>query len=437
MEPSAGPAARVGGILLRVQSDERLAQLASSGSRDAFETLVRRYRSGLLRSCRRILPRDRAEDAVQEALLQAHRALARNGSPDRFRPWLHRIAVNASLRQLNQGGDTVPLAEELDGVEGPEEVQERRERLRSTVGAIDRLPSRQRRALVLRELEGRSHAEIARELGLSGGAVRQLIHRARNTVRSAASAFTPPAFLLRMLEAGSSVSPIGDAAVSGAGGAAATKLAIAAVVAGGVAGGVAVERSVERPQGGGPAEARESSGDSRGGTLASADGPGSAGGFWSADRSGHDPGGGGAGSSGPGPGSSEGPGPSGDGSGSGSSGRGSGTSGDASDPEGLDTEDSGSSGSGSSGSGSSGSGSSGSGSGSSGSGSSGSGSSGSESSGSGSSGSGSSGSGSFSSGSSGSGSSGSESGSSTASSGSGSSGSSGSDSSGSGSSPDD
>lgn len=369
MEPSAGPAARVGGILLRVQSDERLAQLASSGSHDAFETLVHRYRGGLVRSCRCILPGDRAEDAVQEALLQAHRALTRNGSPDRFRPWLHRIAVNASLRQLNQGGDTVPLSKEFDGVEGPEAVQERRERLRSTVGAIDRLPRRQRRALVLRELEGRSHAEIAHELGLSGGAVRQLIHRARNTVRSAASALTPPAFLLRLLEAGSSVSPIGEAAVGGAGGAAAAKLVIAAVVAGGVAGGVAVERSVERPQEAGPAEAQESSGDSRGGTLASAGGRGSADGFWSADRSGPNrgPGGGGSGSSGPGSGSSDGPGPSGDGSGSGSSGSGSGGSGDASDPEDLETEDSGSSGSGSSGSGSfssdsSGSGSSGSGS---------------------------------------------------------------------------
>jgi RNA polymerase sigma factor (sigma-70 family) len=363
MEPSAGPAARVGGVLLRVQSDERLAQLASSGSHDAFETLVHRYRGGLLRSCRRILPGDRAEDAVQEALLQAHRALTRNGSPDRFRPWLHRIAVNASLRQLNQGGDTVPLSEEFDGVEGPEAVRERRERLRSTVGAIDRLPGRQRRALVLRELEGRSHAEIAHELGLSGGAVRQLIHRARNTVRSAASALTPPAFLLRMLETGSSVSPVGEAAVGGAGGAVAAKLAVAAVVAGGVAGGVAIERSVERPQGTGPAEAQESAGDSRGETLASVGDRGSGGGFWSADRSGPDRGpGGGSGSSGPGSGSSDRSGPSGDGSGSGSSGSGSGGSGDAVDPEDLGTEESGSSGSGSSGSGSSGSGSSGSGS---------------------------------------------------------------------------
>jgi RNA polymerase sigma factor (sigma-70 family) len=422
MEPSAAPAARVGGILLRLQSDERLAELASSGSHDAFETLVRRYRGGLLRSCRRILPGDRAEDAVQETLLQAHRALARNGAPERFRPWLHRIAVNTSLRQLNQGGDTVLLSEEMDGVEGPETVQERRERLRSTVGAIDRLPGRQRRALVLRELEGRSHAEIARELGLSGGAVRQLIHRARNTVRSAASALTPPAFLLRMLEAGSAA-PIGDAAAGGAGVAVGAKLMIAAVVAGGVAGGAAIERSVGPPQGSGAAEAREPSGGRSTAHALAGTGGAEQRGSRSADRSGSDrgPGGGGEGSSGPGSGSSS----RGSGSWGGKSGRsgvsgGSRESGGEIDSDQLESVEDDSSGSGSaeaeseadsSGSRSSGSGSESSGSGSLPSGSSGSGSSGSESSGSGSGSSATISSGSGSSGSGGSGSSGSGSGS--------------------------
>jgi RNA polymerase sigma factor (sigma-70 family) len=421
MEPTSG-SARVGGILLRVQSDERLAELASAGRHDAFELLVRRYRKGLVRACRRILPDDRAEDAVQQALLDAHRALTRNGSPDRFRPWLDRIAVNAALKQRKEGGDTAPLSEGLDGVEGPEVVHDRRERLGRVVRAVDRLPSRQRRALVLRELEGRSHAEIARELGLSGGAVRQLIHRARNTVRSAASALTPPGLLLRLLEAGSA-SPIGDAAAGGAGAAVGAKIVLAAVVAGGVAGGVAIERSGERPQGSGPPEAQRPSGGGAGATTIAGSPSSETGSSGSTGRSGPDrgPGGGGSGSSGPGPGSSDGSGSS--GGGSGSSGSGSGGSGGDLDPDELEPVEIESSGSGSSGSGSSGSDSSDSGS--SGSGTSGSGSFFSSSSGSGSSGSGTSGSGS---GTSGSGTSGSDSSGSV---------SSGSGSSGSGSEPDD
>ncbi len=416
MNAPTASAARIGGIsLLRLQSDERLVDLASAGVETAFEELVRRYRGALLRSCRRLLPDDQAEDAVQQALLDAHRALTRNGSPDRFRPWLNRIAVNSALKQLHENGETVPLSEEINGVEGPEQVHERRESLRRAVHAIQGLPAHQRQALVLRELEGRSHADIAREMGLSGGAVRQLIYRARNSVRSAASALIPPPFLTRLLGAGGGSPPVAEVAAGGAGGAVVAKVAIAAMVTGGVAGGVALESRDGRGSttGAGPERAEANVGGGPTASQLDADASGSrSAGSGSSDRSGSNSGSGGGegGSSGGGSGSS------GDGSGSGSSGSESSGSGSGDeleaeeDSSGSDSSGSGSSGSGSgsSGSGSSGSDSSGSGSGSLDSGSSGSGSSGSDSSGSGSSGSGSGES--ISSGSSGSGSSGSGSG---------------------------
>src|SRR5262245_57400723 len=169
MESASAAATHFGaGPLLRVQSDERLAQLASAGSDDAYEVLVHRYRRSLLRATRRILPEDRAEDAVQQGLLDAHRSLARGRAPDRFRPWLHRIAINAALKEVRGDGETVPLSDEIDGVDGPAVIAERREGLARTIRAIGDLPESQRRALVARELEGRSHEEIARELGLSG-----------------------------------------------------------------------------------------------------------------------------------------------------------------------------------------------------------------------------------------------------------------------------
>jgi RNA polymerase sigma factor (sigma-70 family) len=346
MESATASAGHTGGIsLLRLHSDERLARLAAAGKADAFEVLVRRYRAALIRAARRILPEDRAEDAVQQALLDAHRALARGDDPDRFRPWLHRIAVNAALKELRGDDDTVPLAEELNGVEGPAQTHERRERLRQTVEAIHALPGSQRRALVARELEGRSHAEIAQELGLSGGAVRQLIHRARNSVRSAVSVLIPPEFVLRLLGAGGSSPPVAETAAGAGGAGVAAKLAVAAVLAGGVAGGVAVEqRGDDRAQAPAPAESGESSDGGEASSAAGAVGLDSSGPGGS-ERSGSNsgPGGGGGDSSGPGSGSS----------GSGSSGSGSGSSG-------ADSSGSGSSGSGISGSGSSGSGSSGS-----------------------------------------------------------------------------
>ena len=178
--------------LLRLQSDERLRKPRGPRSGAAFEALVARHRAGLVRSCARILPESEAEDAVQQALLSAHQALQRNGAPERFSPWLHRIAVNAALKQLRRVPEELPLDEERTRRgRAAATSQERRERLRETIAAVGALPARQQRALVLRELEGRSHEEIARTLGLTPGAVRQLIHRARSGVRSAVSAITP------------------------------------------------------------------------------------------------------------------------------------------------------------------------------------------------------------------------------------------------------
>ena len=90
------------------------------------------------------------------------------------------------------------LEEEIDGVERPEQAFERREGLRSVVAAVSALPERQRDAIVLRELEGRSYDEIAAELGVTGGAVRQLLNRARTTLRAGATAITPMGLLLRI-----------------------------------------------------------------------------------------------------------------------------------------------------------------------------------------------------------------------------------------------
>jgi RNA polymerase sigma factor (sigma-70 family) len=417
------PARLAGSRLLATQSDERLVDLLRAGSEPAFEAIVSRYRGPLLRYCSVLLGSERAEDAVQQTFVKAYDAMHRDDRPLLLKPWLYRIAHNTAHNALRDDAlRDEPLGEEGAAAERPELVIDRRERLRSVLASVQDLPPRQRDALVLRELEGRSYEEIAAALGVGGGAVRQLLNRARTTLRTAATAVTPVGLLLRLPPAGSGAGESVAARVAemtGAAGAGAvvTKVAATALVTGAVAGGAAVaplgESDGTPTQRSGAADAREHRGAApTAGPMgpASPEAPAgevSEGRAGTSGRSGSRDGNSGS-NSGPGSGSSDG-----DSSGSGSSGSGSsgsGSSGSGSSGSGSSGSGSGSSGSGSSASGSSGSGSSGSGFSGSGSGS---GSTGADSSGSGSSGSDLSGSGSIGSGSSGSGSSESGSGSST------------------------
>src|SRR2546421_2375770 len=86
---------------LQAQPDGRLLALAREGHEPAFEALVRRYRKELLSYCRRLQPRSgSAEDALQQTLLQAWRALAAGAEVRDVRPWLYRIAHNVAVSSL-------------------------------------------------------------------------------------------------------------------------------------------------------------------------------------------------------------------------------------------------------------------------------------------------------------------------------------------------
>src|SRR5436190_21153882 len=96
------PARLAGSAILACQSDERLVRLVRSGHERAFEVIVQRYRGALVRYCRRILPESRCEDAVQQALLNAHGALLASDDPVQLKPWLFAITRNAALNMLRQ-----------------------------------------------------------------------------------------------------------------------------------------------------------------------------------------------------------------------------------------------------------------------------------------------------------------------------------------------
>jgi RNA polymerase sigma factor (sigma-70 family) len=162
-------------VLLRTQSDERLVMLARAGHERAFEAIVERYRAVLLRAARRYLPEARAEDALQQAYIAAWNALERGDEVRDLRAWLYRIVHNTALNQLRVAGyDYAELQESLRGGAAPQEEMERRAVVRHTLTGLAALPERQREALLRIAIEGRSQEEVARELGVTEGAVRQL-----------------------------------------------------------------------------------------------------------------------------------------------------------------------------------------------------------------------------------------------------------------------
>lgn len=230
------PVRLAGHSLMRMQSDARLTELARAGHEPAFTAIVQRYRSALVRYCIGLLGADRAEDAVQQALANAHAALsAPDDRPLELRPWLYRLAHNAALNVLRASRDTATAPEApAQAGEAPDEVLARRQRLDELLAAIAALPRAQRDSLLLRELEGRSHEEIASALGMSVGAARQQVFRARAAVRAACTALTPAPLLTRLLELAAA-----PAAGSGAevGGAVLVKAAAGLLAAGALAGG--------------------------------------------------------------------------------------------------------------------------------------------------------------------------------------------------------
>lgn len=170
----------------RALPDERLVALVRSGQARAFDGIVARYEASLTAYARGVLggAHHDAEEAVQDAFLRALAALRRR--PDQaivLKPWLHAIVRNACLDRLRRPQRTVDLAA-LEGLladpgADPQALLLGRERLAALLGDLGRLPERQRAALVLLEVEGRSHEGIADRLGVSVGASKALVCRAR------------------------------------------------------------------------------------------------------------------------------------------------------------------------------------------------------------------------------------------------------------------
>ncbi|APZ54441.1 RNA polymerase sigma factor [Salipiger abyssi] len=171
--------------------DARAAMAAmAQGDRQALGRLVALYGPGLTRYAAQMLDApSEAEDVVQEVFLKAWRNAGRyDPAKAAVSTWLYRIAVNhcidRSRRTRFRRFIGLEATDEMsDDGPGAAAIHESRDRLAHTRAAIAELPDRQRRAILLRAAGDMSTAEIAATMGVSPGAVEQLLVRARNTLR--------------------------------------------------------------------------------------------------------------------------------------------------------------------------------------------------------------------------------------------------------------
>lgn len=186
-DPVVSLSSRVPGAPLPgpLASDERLAKLVGQGDHAAFELLYKRYQRPLHRYCLWLLRNETdAEDALQSAFVSALQALRREHRDAPVRPWLFRIAHNESISTVRRRRSEAELTGFDAQTASLEDRVEERENLALLVADLRDLPDRQRAALLMRELSGLSHKEIALALGASVDAAKQSIYEARGSLQA-------------------------------------------------------------------------------------------------------------------------------------------------------------------------------------------------------------------------------------------------------------
>jgi RNA polymerase sigma-70 factor (ECF subfamily) len=179
--------------------DNALIAQAATGDARAFEALMRRYNRMLFRTARAILRDDaEAEDALQEAYLQAYRSLASFRAEAKLSTWLARIVANEALmrrRKQTRRADILPMQSadtpeveqvmQTDSDNAPDMRAARGEMRRLLEAQIDALPETYRTVFMLRAVEELSAEETASVLEIPAATVRTRLFRARSLLREA------------------------------------------------------------------------------------------------------------------------------------------------------------------------------------------------------------------------------------------------------------
>ena len=170
--------------------EHSLVEMAKQGDTVAFEQLYRSHCDRIYALCWRLCGGDAglAEDLVQEAFVRAWNKLSLFRGESKFGTWMHRLAANVALSdrriRLRRVERETPMDESVErtAIGAADITQDLRSDLEQAIGE---LPERARTVLVLYEVEGYRHAEIAEMTGMAVGSSKAQLHRARKLVRKA------------------------------------------------------------------------------------------------------------------------------------------------------------------------------------------------------------------------------------------------------------
>jgi RNA polymerase sigma-70 factor, ECF subfamily len=168
-----------------------LVAAAQSGEREAFDELVRRtYVEMYTLAVRLTANEEDASDVVQEAYLRAWKGIRRFRGDAQFTTWMYRITANAAStmtqrrrRQQVTHIDDVAEPVEMRVEHQPEGAAESAAALEELSVAVSELPPKLRAIIVLKDVYGLSHDDIAAELGISVAAAKVRLHRGRKKLR--------------------------------------------------------------------------------------------------------------------------------------------------------------------------------------------------------------------------------------------------------------
>jgi RNA polymerase sigma factor (sigma-70 family) len=170
------------------ETDAALVRSAAGGDMQAFEALYRRYVGRVHGVIMRLVGGQgvRAEDLTQEAFVRAWQALPKFRFESAFSTWLHRLAVNTALMELRSRRAQPRFDDDEDALEDLGMLDSAGQGTALSMDlerAVATLPPRARAVLVLYDVEGWKHEEIAAELGMAVGSSKAQLHRARHLLR--------------------------------------------------------------------------------------------------------------------------------------------------------------------------------------------------------------------------------------------------------------
>jgi RNA polymerase sigma factor (sigma-70 family) len=169
-----------------LEADADLVRRAATGDVPAFETLYRRHIRRIFGVIWRLVGgvEARAEELAQDAFVRAWQALPQFRHDSAFSTWLHRLAVNTALMDLRSRAGAEALETDDAVLEFHAAPNSRRDLGMDLEKLVAKLPPRARAVLVLHDVEGWKHEEIALELGMAVGSSKAQLHRARGLLRA-------------------------------------------------------------------------------------------------------------------------------------------------------------------------------------------------------------------------------------------------------------